>query len=236
MIMFLFCRVLSAQQIINKIKMTNVASVENNTVSEGSGKSFDWQAIYVVYATVMFLVLTVGFLGNMLSFLILRYPEHRRKVINPLMINLVVADLLIIILVYPALATTNLLGKPLREGSLACMWSSFANGSAGITSIATLVAMSAVMYHTIKQSLPHPKIHPCHMNLLVAATWLYGILLNFPPLVGWNKAVPGKAGLSCAPDWTSSDPWAIAYIIFLMGFGFFLPLLLIGTFHFLIYR
>ena len=236
MIILLFCRVRSAQQFISNIKMTNVVSVENNTASHGSGESFNWKAIYIMYATVMFLVLTVGFLGNILSFFIFRYPEHRKKVINPLMINLAVADILIIVLVYPALVTTNLLGKPLQEGSLACMWSSFANGSAGITSIATLAAMSGVMHHAIKQSLPHPNISSCHMNLLIAATWLYGMLLNLPPVIGWNKAVPGKAGFSCAPDWTSSDPWAITYVIFLMGFGFFLPLLMIGTFHFLIYR
>ena len=215
--------------------MTNITVIENTTAT-GRRKSFRWQEMYLVYATVMFLVLTVGFLGNVLSFIILRYREHRRKVITPLMINLAVVDLLIIVLVYPVMAATNLLDNPLQEGSLACLWSSFANGAAGMTSIGTLVAMSGVMYHAIRQSLPRPKIHPRHMKLLVVGTWLYGILLNLPPVIGWSKVVPGEAGFSCAPDWTSSDPWAIAYVIFLITFGFLLPLAMIGIFHFLIYR
>ena len=214
--------------------MTNITSHENTT-ADGS-EPFRWQAVYFIYATVMFLVLTIGLVGNVLSSIILRYREHRRKVINPLMINLAVADILIILLVYPTMVATNLLGAPLREGSLLCMWCSFGNGATGITSIATLVAMSGVMYHAIKQTLPHPQIRSRYMKLLVAGTWLYGILLNLPPMIGWSKAVPGKAGFSCAPDWTSSDPFAIAYVVFLMVFGFFLPLAMIGTFHYLIYR
>ena len=214
--------------------MNNVTSSENNT-STGS-ENLKRRGLSFVYVTVMFFVLTVGFLGNVLCIIILRYREHRRKLITPLMMNLAVADILIIVLVYPAMFITNLLGEPLREGSLKCMWSSFANGAAGITSITTLVAMSGIMYHAIKQPVPCPHIQSRHMILLVACTWLSGILINLPPLIGWSRVVPGKAGISCAPEWTTSDPWAIAYIVFLLCFGFFLPLILIISFHYLIYR
>lgn len=213
--------------------------MNNNTsanVTSTERKPFQWQAIYLAYATVMFLVLTIGFFGNVVTLIILRYREHRAKVITPLMISLAVAHILIIILVYPIIVATNLLGWPLQEGSYRCMWSSFANGTAGIASIATLATMSGCMYHVIKQTIPRPKIHAKYMTLLVIGTWLYGILLNLPPVIGWSKAVPGKAGISCAPDWTTSDRKGIIYIVFLLVFGFFLPLMAIGTFHYLIYR
>lgn len=184
----------------------------------------------------MFVVVTVGFLGNVLTLIILQYREHRKKVLTPLMINLAVADIFIIILVYPVIIASNLLGAKLEEGSLQCMWSAFANGAVGLTSIATFVAMSGVMYYGIKQTLPRPKIHARYMCLLVIGTWLYGILLNLPPVIGWTRAVPGKAGISCAPEWTTSDPRGITYIVFLLVFGFFLPLMVIGAFYYLIYR
>lgn len=214
--------------------MDNNTFGENDTSTEG--KPFKWHAIYLTYAIVMFLVLTVGFLGNVLTLVILRYPEHRRKVIAPLMINLAVADILLIVLVYPVIGVTNLLGWRLKEGSIRCLWSSFANGAAGIASIATLATMSGSMYYVIRQTRLHPKIHTGCMTLFVIGTWLYGILLNLPPVIGWTKAVPGKAGFSCAPDWATSDPKGIVYIVFLMVFGFFLPLTTIGAFHYLIYR
>ena len=204
--------------------------------SSTEGKPFKWQAIYLTYAIVMFLVLTVGFFGNVLTLIILRYPVHRKKIITPLMINLAVADLLMTVLVYPVIITSNLLGLSLQEGSIRCMWSSFANGATGIASIATLTAMSGSMYYAIKQTILHPKIHTRYMALLVIGTWVYGILLNLPPVIGWSKAVPGKAGISCAPDWTTSDPKGIVYIVFLLIFGFFLPVMTIGTFYYLIYR
>lgn len=209
---------------------------QGKAMSENGSNADIGQTVYFGYATVMFLVLTVGFLGNVASLVILRYPGHRGKLINPLMLNLAVVDLLIIVLVYPSMVATNLLAKPMRGNSLACMSSCFANGAAGITCTATLVAMSGVMYYAIKQSLPRPQIPSIQMNLIVIGTWLYGILLNLPPVIGWSRAVPSKAGFSCGPDWTSSDPSSIAYLIFLMVFGFFLPLVLIFTFHFLIYR
>lgn len=214
--------------------MDNNTSGETNTSTEG--KPFQWQAVYLTYATVMFFVLTVGFLGNVVTLIVLRYREHRRKVITPLMINLAVADLVIIVLVYPVIVATNLLGVPLREGSFRCIWSSFANGVAGISSVASLTSMIGVMYHVFRQSVPHPKIHTRYMTLLVIGTWLYGILLNLPPVIGWSRAVPGKAGISCAPDWTASDTVGIIYIVFLLMFGFFLPIMMIATFYYLIYR
>ena len=216
------------------------ASMDNITTKDThsllGGKSFNWRAMYLAYAVVMFAVVTVGFLGNVLTLIILHYREHRKKVLTPLMINLAVGDILMVIVVYPVVIASNLVGKQLKEESLRCKWSAFANGAIGITTIATLVVMSGVMYHGIKQTLPKPKIHAKNMSLLVLSTWLYGILLNLPPVIGWTRAVPGEAGISCAPEWTSSEPESVAYIAFLLVFGFFLPLTVIGTFHYMIYR
>ena len=214
--------------------MTNVTTGMNYTSTEGEHSK--WQSISVIYGTVMFFVLTIGFLGNVISIIILRYRVHRKKIITPLMLNLAVSDILITVLVYPVMFLTHMLGQPLQAGTLRCMWSSFANGASGMTSIATLVAMSGIMYHVLKQPLRRPYIKSRNMNFLVAATWLSGILANLPPLIGWSRAVPGKAGFSCAPEWTTSDPWAISYIIFLVCFGFFTPLFMIGNYHYLIYR
>lgn len=214
--------------------MDNNTSGKNDTATEG--KPFKWQAVYLTYATVMFFVLTIGFLGNVVTLVVLRYREHRRKVITPLMINLAVADLVIIVLVYPIVAATNLLGLPLQEGSFRCMWSSFANGVAGISSIASLTSMIGVMHHVFRQTVPYPTIHARYMTLLVIGTWLNGILLNLPPVIGWSRIVPGKAGISCGPDWANSDTESITYIVFLLMFGFFLPITMIAIFHYLIYR
>ena len=51
------------------------------------------QAGYIAYCVVMFFILATGFVGNILTILVLKEREHRRKLLTPLMMNLAVADL-----------------------------------------------------------------------------------------------------------------------------------------------
>ena len=89
--------------------MTNVTSGINYTSTEGEHSA--WQGISVIYGTAMFFVLTIGFLGNVITIIILRYRVHRKKIITPLMLNLAVSDILITVLVYPVMFLTHMLGN-----------------------------------------------------------------------------------------------------------------------------
>ena len=71
--------------------------------TNSTNSSFKWQSIYLAYAIVMFLILLLGFFGNLFTIIVLRQREHRRKSITPLMMNIAIADLLIIIFGYPVL-------------------------------------------------------------------------------------------------------------------------------------
>ena len=214
--------------------MQTSTSTENQTSTDGS--PFKWQVTFLAYGIVMFLILTVGFLGNALTLIVLRHRKHRKKAVTPLMINLAIADIFIIVFGYPVIISVNLRGERLRQNSARCIWSGFSNGVTGISSIASLVAMSGVMYHVIKQTVPNPTLPARRMVGLIAGTWLYGIFVNLPPLLGWNRFVPGEAGISCAPDWTASDLSSVLYIVWLVAFGFFLPLIAICVLHYLTYK
>ena len=68
----------------------------------------------------MFLILTIGFLGNALTVLILRKPEHVSKALTPLMINLSIGSLIIIVLGYPVVITLLLTGGQVGEDDPTC--------------------------------------------------------------------------------------------------------------------
>ena len=179
---------------------------------------------------IMFLILLFGFFGNLFTIIVFRHREHRKKSITPLMMNLAVADLMIVVFGYPAVISNNMQGQMMRTGGPLCIWSGFINGITGITSIGTLTAMSGVVYQTIKRNNPNYSI-PNRQNLvLIMGAWLYGFVALLPPLIGWNRFVPGKAGLSCAPDWTTQDLVSTVYIVLLVAGGFFIPFIMITTF------
>ena len=213
------------------ITLTEAASMPTNTDS-----TFNWQAIYSAYAIVMFLILLVGFFGNLFTIIVLLQSEHRRKSITPLMMNIAIADLLIIVFGYPVVISTNLNGKLMYTGSGYCNWSGFVNGMTGLTSIASLTAMSGVVYQTVKRNSPNSYGSNRQSIILIAGSWTYGFITVLPPLVGWNRFVPGVAGFSCAPDWTAPDNASLGYTILLVTLGFFLPLMFIVIFHILTYR
>ena len=209
----------------------------NMPTNFSNNPTFKWQSFYLGYGIVMFVILLIGFLGNLLTILVLRQREHRRKSITPLMMNLAIADLLIVVFGYPVIISNNLNGDLMRAGSPFCIWSGFINSTTGITSIATLTAMSGVVYQTIKRNTPNSSASSNRQStFLIAGTWFYGFVTTLPPLVGWNRFVPGKASFSCAPDWAAPDTASVVYIVLLISAGFFIPLMLITMFHYLTYR
>lgn len=198
--------------------------------------SFNWQSIYLAYAIVMFLILLVGFFGNLFTIIVLRQREHRSKSITPLMMNIAIADLLIIVFGYPVMISTNLNGRLMYTGSHYCNWSGFVNGMTGLTSIASLTAMSGVVYQIVKRNTPNSHASSRQSIILIVGSWFFGFITVLPPLVGWNRFVPGKAGFSCAPDWTATDNASLIYTVLLVTLGFFVPLMFIAMFHILTYR
>ena len=198
--------------------------------------TFNWQSVYLAYGIVMFFILLIGFFGNLFTIIVLRQREHRAMSITPLMMNLAIADLMIVVFGYPVTISTNLNGDLLQAGSPYCNWSAFVNSTTGLTSIATLTAMSGVVHQTVKRNAPSSSVSKRQSAMLIVGAWSYGLITTLPPLVGWNRFVPGEAGFSCAPDWTAPDITSQVYIHLLIIAGFFAPLMLITVFSYFTYR
>lgn len=189
---------------------------------------------FIAYIVVMTVILAVGFVGNVLTIAVLRCREHRNKSISPLMINLAVADIIIIVFGYPVVVAANL-SSGLQLIHSTCVWSGFINGAVGIASIANLAMMSIVMYSSFQSLNCTTKIPRTKMVAMIAFTWLYGIIAMFPPLVGWNEFVPGASGISCCPNWVPETKAGVAYNALLVFIGFVLPLSVIIFCYFRIY-
>ncbi|XP_078613922.1 rhodopsin, GQ-coupled-like [Branchiostoma floridae x Branchiostoma japonicum] len=63
------------------------------------------------------------------------------------------------------------------------------------------------------------------MLLTAATTWIYSVLLMLPPLLGWNRFIIDRTGVSVMFDYLSPDDLSRAYVIALLIFAFVLPLI-----------
>lgn len=151
------------------------------------------------------------------------------------MINLAVADIIIIVFGYPVVVAANISSSGL-EISSTCVWSGFINGSVGIASIANLTMMSVAMYSSFKRLGNRKKISASKMAMMIIFTWLYGIMAMIPPLLGWNEFVPGASGVSCCPNWVPETQAGVAYNAMLVFVGFILPLSVVTFCYYRIYR
>lgn len=191
---------------------------------------------YVAYIAVMFVILAFGLLGNALTILVLYQPSHRNETLTPLMLNLAFAGLFITIFGYPMSTSVILTGGDIGADQTRCNWYGFVNGTVGIASIATFTGMTFVMSYSMHQMNPRYKFSRKVSFCLIVASWVYGVVIMLPPLLGWTRIVPGVAGVSCGPDWTDLSPSGMAYSLLLIAFGFFVPLSVISVCYFKIFR
>lgn len=99
---------------------------------EDPPSGFNWNnAWFIAYGVVMIAVLSIGFLGNTMTVIILRKHEHASKSLTPLMINLAIASLIIIVLGYPLVISVVVRGSHVTKEDPTCRWSAFINGTVG---------------------------------------------------------------------------------------------------------
>lgn len=192
--------------------------------NQSGQETFVWhEKGYLAYGISMFLILSIGFVGNVLTLLVLKQREHRSRGVTPLMINVALADISIIVFGYPIAIQSTFRGKLLERST--CVWVAFINGTVGITSIFTLTEMVVMSYFGVKQVNTNTHRLSTHQVIfLIGSAWLYGSFCMFPPLLGWSRFVVTSSKISCCPDWAGKSAADISYNLLLVAFGFIFPL------------
>lgn len=191
---------------------------------------------YKAYIAVMFFILTAGFLGNVVTILVLYQPSLRNETLTPLMVNLAFADLFLTIFGYPTSITMLLAGRDIGNDETGCSWYGFANGTVGIASIVTFTEMTIVLSYIMHQMKPRYRCSRKVTCGLTVAPWSYGAMCMLPPLLGVTHFSPGATGMNCGPDWINISTIGMVYSLLLVTAGFFVPLIIISLCYFKIFR
>lgn len=108
---------------------------------------------YSYYGASMFIILTLGLVGNFLTVVVLFHPHHRHKSMTSLTINLCVADLLVCLFGYTVAVNYNTADfANTGEAPALCFWLAFINTVTGLASIGTLTVMAIITHIGISRN------------------------------------------------------------------------------------
>ena len=94
---------------------------------------------------------------------------------------------------------------------------------AGITALCTVALIAVERVFVVCKPLGTIVFQQKHAVAGVAASWLWSLLWNTPPLFGWGNYELEGVGTSCGPDWQSRDPKNLSYVICYFVLCFAIP-------------
>jgi len=97
----------------------------------------------------------------------------------------------------------------------------------GFVSIWLLTMISADRYNIICNGFSGPKLTKGKSLFMCGAAWASGITIAICPLFGWGGYGPEGILTSCSFDYLSQDISTITYNLFMIIFGYFVPLIII---------
>ncbi|XP_054278962.1 melanopsin-A-like [Macrosteles quadrilineatus] len=179
--------------------------------------------VHYLVGTMLAMVGTFGAFGNALVLVVFTRFRRLRGPFSALVVNLAVADLCTSFL--HSMAVTSSFYNRWVFGRLGCELYAAGVGHFGLLSIVTLAAIAVERYLVIT-SRPLSKswkITQYSSKSVCVLTWVYCLALSVPPLLGWSRYVLEGLHTSCSWDYTSRTPANRAYYIYLLVFGFIVP-------------
>ncbi|KAM9844982.1 melanopsin-like [Aulostomus maculatus] len=192
-------------------------------------------AHYIV-GSVILLVGVTGMLGNALVIYVFCRSRTLRSPSNLLVVNLAAADFLMSLTQSPVFFVASL-HRRWVFGELACELYAFCGALFGITSMMTLTAIAVDRCLAITRPLALlGGVSRRRVLVVLVWVWLYSLGWSLPPFFGWSAYVPEGLQTSCSWDYMSFTAAVRTYTVLLFAFVFFIPLGLIGTCYFAIFR
>ncbi|XP_036415152.1 parapinopsin-like [Colossoma macropomum] len=154
--------------------------------------------------------------------------RHRqlRQPLNFALVNLAVADLGTTLTGAVPSVVTNAAGYYI-SGRVGCVLEGFCVAFFGITALCTVALIAVERVFVVCKPLGTIIFQEKHAVAGVAASWLWSLLWNTPPLFGWGNYELEGVGTSCGPDWQSRDPKNLSYVVCYFVLCFAIPFIII---------
>ncbi|XP_069592023.1 parapinopsin-like [Ranitomeya imitator] len=181
---------------------------------------------YTILAVIMAIFCTASIILNVTVIIVTMKYRHLRHPINYSLVNLAVADLGVTILGGLLTVETNAVGY-FNLGRIGCVIEGFAVAFFGITALCTIAVIAVDRVFVVCKPMGTLTFTPRQAVAGIAVAWTWSFVWNTPPLFGWGSYQLEGVETSCAPDWYSTDPVNMSYIVSFFCFCFAIPFLII---------
>ncbi|XP_075688492.1 parapinopsin-like [Rhinoderma darwinii] len=181
---------------------------------------------YTILAIIMAIFCTASLILNVTVIVVTIKYRHLKCPINYSLVNLAVADLGVTILGGLLTVETNAVGY-FNLGRIGCVIEGFAVAFFGIAALCTIAVIAVDRVFVVCKPMGTLTFTPRQALAGIAVSWIWSLIWNTPPLFGWGSYQLEGVETSCAPDWYSTDPVNMSYIISYFSFCFAIPFLII---------
>ncbi|XP_044158050.1 parapinopsin-like [Bufo gargarizans] len=181
---------------------------------------------YTILAIIMAIFCTAAIILNVTVIIVTIKYRQLRHPINYSLVNLAVADLGVTVLGGLLTVETNAVGY-FNLGRIGCVIEGFAVAFFGIAALCTIAVIAVDRVFVVCR--PMGTLTFTHRQAMagIAVAWIWSLVWNTPPLFGWGSYQLEGVETSCAPDWYSTDPVNMSYILSFFCFCFAIPFLII---------
>ncbi|XP_063981897.1 neuropeptide SIFamide receptor-like [Diachasmimorpha longicaudata] len=185
-------------------------------------------AMTAVYCAAYFIVFVVGLVGNSFVIAVVYRSPRMRTVTNFFIVNLAVADVLVLVFCLPATLLGNIL-VPWVLGRFMCKTVSYVQGVSVAASVYSLVAVSLDRFLAIWWPLKC-QITKRRARLLIVIIWFIALAITLPWLLFFDIIIlPNNLDQSfCVEEWPRKQDERLFFLLGNLMFCYVLPMILIS--------
>ncbi|KAK6480773.1 parapinopsin-like [Huso huso] len=181
---------------------------------------------YTILAIIMALFSIASIILNTTVILVTIQYRKLRQPLNYSLVNLAVTDLGVTLTGGLLTTVTNAMGY-FSLGRIGCVIEGFCVAFFGIAGLCTVAVIAVERLIVVCKPLRTVTFQSKHAVAGVALSWIWSFIWNTPPLLGWGSYQLEGVKTSCAPDWYSTDPVNVSYIICYFSLCFTVPFVII---------
>ncbi|KAM4652002.1 parapinopsin-like [Discoglossus pictus] len=181
---------------------------------------------YTILAIIMAIFCIVSLILNIAVIAVTFKYKQLRHPINYSLVNLAVADLGVTILGSLLTVETNAVGY-FNLGRVGCVIEGFAVAFFGITALCTIALIAVDRVIVVCKPMGTLTFSAKKALAGIAVSWTWSLIWTTPPLFGWGSYELEGVGTSCAPNWYSTEPINVSFIMCFFCFCFAIPLIII---------
>jgi len=165
----------------------------------------------------------VALLGNLCVIFVFMGTKRLRTPSNLFIVNLAFSDLLMYTTqAFPVFINT-LYSSIWMYGELGCRVYAFVGAMFGTVSICTMLIIGYDRYNVIVKGFNGTKITQGMAIGLIAASWVYSIIICGMPFIGWGSYSLEGMFLNCSYDYLSEDWNSVSFVLYAYIGNYIIP-------------